>query len=99
MNTRLKTYEVRLTFSDEVSSAGTAGRLSWVSDQAHVPADLIVRRADRLGIFVVRGETARFVPLAEARPGQPAPVDLPGETPVLVDGRFVVQEGDTVAAR
>ncbi len=96
MDSRLKTYEVRLTFVGERSSPGTTGRLSWVSRAGHVPADLIVRRGDALGIFVLDGDRVRFVALEHARPGHPAPIDLPASTVVVIDGRFVIQDGDTV---
>ena len=96
MDSRLKTYEVRLTFLDEKSSPGTTGRLSWVSRRGHIPADLIVRRGDLLGTFVLEVERVRFVPLEHARPGHPAPIDLPAETAVVIDGRFLIQDGDTV---
>jgi len=96
MDSRLKTYEVRLTFVGDRSQPGTTGRLSWVSRVGHVPADLIVRRGDALGIFVVDGDQAHFVALKDARPGHPVPTDLPPSTLVVIDGRFVVQDGDSV---
>jgi len=96
MDSRLKTYEVRLTFLEEKSSPGTTGRLRWVSRHGHIPADLIVRRGDVLGTFVLEGERVRFVAIEHARPGHPAPIDLPRETAVVIDGRFVIQDGDTV---
>ena len=98
MDSRLKSYEVRLTFLEEKSSPGTTGRLGWTTRVGHIPADLIVRRGDQLGIFIVKDERAHFVPLEHARPGHPAPIDLPRETAVVIDGRFAVEDGGRVRA-
>jgi RND family efflux transporter MFP subunit len=96
METRLRTHEVRLTFSGEMAAPGTTGRLRWISGQPQVPAELLVQRGEQLGLFVREGERARFVPLPEARPGHPAPVALAPETEVILDGRFQLEDGDPV---
>ena len=69
MESRLRSYEVRLTFVDKKTSPGSPGRLQWTTGKGQVPAELIVRRGDDLGIFVLDGQRARFVALEGARPG------------------------------
>lgn len=97
IDTRLRTYEVRLTFSgDEKAPPGATGRLNWVVGQGQVPVELIVRRDGKLGIFVVEEGRAAFVHLASAQAGHPAPTDLPPSAQVIVDGRLQLEDGDSV---
>lgn len=97
METRLRTYEVRLSLAgDAPVAAGSTGRLRWVATQGQIPADLILKRGTSLGVFVLEGDRARFVPLPEARPGHPAPTDLPPATRVIRDGRYQLEDGSLV---
>ncbi|MBN2886462.1 MAG: efflux RND transporter periplasmic adaptor subunit [Chromatiaceae bacterium] len=96
LETRLRTYEVRLSLVEGRLAPGTSGRLRWVGAERLVPSDYLVRRDGVLGVFVLEGETARFVALAGARPGHPAPLDLPAETRLILDGRFQLADGDRV---
>lgn len=96
MDSRLQSYEVRLTLSGEKPSPGSTGRLRWPGGQGYVPADLILERGEQLGIFVLDGEHVRFVPLKEAKLGHPAAVDLDQTTRVVVEGRFNLHDGDPV---
>jgi multidrug efflux pump subunit AcrA (membrane-fusion protein) len=92
---RARTREVRLTFADETALPGTPGRLQWRSARPHLPADLLVRRGDALGVFTVgAGGKAEFRALPGALEGRPAATDLPAQTPIVVDGRFALREGD-----
>ena len=95
MESRTRSYEVRLEFVGERAPPGSAGRIIWRLPQFHVPADLIVRR-ERLGIFLVDDGVANFLPLEHARVGQPAAVDVPSSAKVVVDGRFGLEPGDAV---
>lgn len=96
METRLRTHEVRLNLADAQVVDGSTGRLRWVVGRGQIPADLILKRGTDLGVFVLDGEQARFVPLPEARPGHPAPIDLPAETRVIRDGRYQLEDGNPV---
>ena len=97
METRLRTYEVRLSLvGDAPVAVGRTGRLRWVATQGQIPADLILKRGTHLGVFVHEGDRARFVPLPEARPGHPAPTDLPDTTRIIRDGRYQLEDGDPV---
>jgi RND family efflux transporter MFP subunit len=95
---RTRTLEVRLTFPGQAPLPGTAGRLVWRSATPHVPADLLVRRNGTLGVFVADDGAAQFRPLPGAQEGQPAPVDLPLDTRIVVAGRERLGDGAPVRA-
>jgi RND family efflux transporter MFP subunit len=98
IDARTRTLEVRLTFPDQAPLPGTAGRLVWRSATPHVPADLLVRRNGTLGIFLADDGAAQFRPLPGAQEGQPAPVDLPLDTRIVVAGRERLGDGAPVRA-
>jgi hypothetical protein len=93
-----RTVELRLTFPGAAPPAGAAGRLAWQAAAPHLPADLLVRRGDRLGVFVLHDGAARFRVIEGAREGQPAPLALPADARVIVQGRERVQDGEPVTA-
>jgi RND family efflux transporter MFP subunit len=93
-----RTAQLRLTFEARPPPAGAAGRLVWRASAPHVPADLLVRRGDQLGVFLVSDGAARFHPVERAREGQPAPAALPPDARVVIQGRERVQDGDPVTA-
>jgi RND family efflux transporter MFP subunit len=104
---RARTREARLTFdrtatdgttaAPDTAMPGNAGELVWRSPQPSIPAELVVRRKGKLGIFVVDGESARFVGLAGAEEGRPAPVPLETTTLIATQGRFRLQDGDKIS--
>ena len=96
MDSRLRSYETRFVFTDTRTSPGSAGRLRWRSPLAHLPAELLVQR-DSLGVFVVRDGHAAFAPLAGSQPGKPPATDLAPDTEVVVEGRFVLNDGDPLS--
>ena len=75
---------------------GSHGMLRWRDDRPHLAAEYLLNRGGQLGVFVLDGQKARFVPLAEAQEGRPAPVALPPATMLITDGRFALQDGMTV---
>lgn len=91
--------EIRLLFDRQMALAGSAGRIHWQSTIAHVPADLLLERNESLGVFVNEQGTARFLTIAGAQAGQPAVTDLPPDTPIVVEGRYGLQDGDRLEAR
>ncbi|MCB1755821.1 MAG: efflux RND transporter periplasmic adaptor subunit [Gammaproteobacteria bacterium] len=99
INPSNRNREVRLLFNGEAASIGAAGRLRWQSKTAHVPADMLLQRNDATGLFIVDGNKASFIPIAGAQAGHPAVVDLPGDTQVITDGRFGLNDGDTIENR
>lgn len=93
---RLRSVDVRFVFTHEAALPGQVGRIEWVSGLRHAPADLLVRRENALGIFVEEDGRARFILAPGVREGQPPPMDLPGDTRLIVDGRFGLRDGDSV---
>ena len=93
-----RTREARLLFRAEAAAPGTTGAIRWQGETNLLPADLVSRRNGRLGVFIVTGDTARFAELEQAQEGRPAAVTLPPATPVIVDGRFSLQDGQKITA-
>lgn len=92
-----RTRALRASLPDGVT-AGNSGVLRWQTSQAHIPAELLVRRGGRLGVFVVREQRAHFQALTAAQEGQAAAVDLPAETLLVTQGQQRLQDGDALSA-
>ncbi|MBU1222428.1 MAG: efflux RND transporter periplasmic adaptor subunit [Gammaproteobacteria bacterium] len=100
LNPVSRTREARFGFAKAAPAPGSSGVLRWRDPRPFVPADYLVRRAGRLGVFVVRGQIARFVPLLGAQEGRPAAADaLAGDAAIVTDGRFALQDGMAVSLR
>jgi len=91
-----RTQEARLTFAEDLPKPGATGQIQWQTATPHLPADLLVTRDGKLGVFVLEGEKARFVPITEAQEGRPAPVEIADGMLVVTEGRFVLQDGQAV---
>lgn len=91
-----RTVEARLRFAGEAPAPGAQGRILWRDTQAHLPAEVVVRRDGRLGAFVINDGHARFVPLPDAQEGRPAAVALPPDARVVVQGQLVLRDGAPV---
>jgi RND family efflux transporter MFP subunit len=90
------TQEVRLEFSQTQVAPGAAGRLLWHNENPHVPAELLVKRGEHLGLFTLQNNSAHFHALPLAQSGRPAAVDLPASTQVIIAGQYALQDGVTV---
>lgn len=100
VNLAARTREARFQFAKAAPPPGSNGVLRWQDPRAFVPADYLISRNRQLGVFVLDGQTARFVPLAGAQEGRPAPADgLSGSARIITDGRFALQDGMAVAPR
>jgi len=100
MNLASRTREARFGFPEAVPAPGSHGVLRWRDPRAFVPADYLIQRNNTLGVFVVRGKTAHFVPLPDAQEGRPASAaTLPAAAVLVTEGRFALQDGMTVAPR
>ena len=90
----------RLLFTDQYPSAGSVGELVWSLDTPVLPVDFIVQRDDQLGFFIVDGQVARFVALANAQMGHPAVLGEalanPDQTMLIVQGRYRVEDGSQI---
>ncbi|WP_455200349.1 efflux RND transporter periplasmic adaptor subunit [Kaarinaea lacus] len=93
-----RTQEVRLIFSAAKALVGVSGELIWKNQQPHIPAEVLVQRGGRLGIFIVnKDRQAKFMVLDDAVEGRPTFVDLPLSTLIVTKGRFQLQDGDAVS--
>jgi multidrug efflux pump subunit AcrA (membrane-fusion protein) len=90
------TEEFRFAFTGTPPLPGQSGRIHWRSPRTAVPADLPVRRGDRLGLFIAEEGRARFHPLPDAVEGRPARTDLPPDTAVLIEGRHAAVDGTPI---
>jgi RND family efflux transporter MFP subunit len=96
LDSRTRTQEVRLYFIDQRALPGSAGRLNWRSSRKLLPAQLIELRDDKLGVFVLEKEQARFVIVPDAEEGRPAAVSLPPDAMIAVEGRANLVDGSEV---
>lgn len=95
-----RTREARFGFDKSPPPPGSNGVLRWRDPRAFVPADYLISRNRRLGVFVLNGTTARFIPLDDAQEGRPAPAGkLTDDTRLVTEGRFALQDGMAVAPR
>jgi len=94
---------VRLRFSAGMPLPGTSGEVAWRAGGHYLPVDLIVERDAQLGYFMLADDRARYVVLQDARPGHPARLSAditePQNIEVVVEGRYALQQGDTVVRR
>ncbi len=97
MESRIRSYEVRLEFSADKAQPGSAGRTEWNTPTPHIPAELLVRRKG-LGIFLAVNGQAKFVSITAANAGQPAAFvkTLDQNSAVIINGRFKINDGDAV---
>jgi len=93
-----RTQEVRLVFNGAKALVGVSGELVWKNRQPHIPAEVLVQRGGRLGVFIInKDKRAKFVVLDDAVEGRPTFVDLPLNTLIVTKGRFQLQDGDAVS--
>ncbi len=98
MDTRARTREARLRFTDKKPLPGAAGRLIWSPQQASLPADLISQRDGKLGVFIQADNKARFMELPQAKTGQPTIISrLKPETLIITKGRYRLRDGDAIS--
>lgn len=95
---RERSQEARLVFvGAKRATPGESGVLRWRAARPYLPANLLVQRAGRLGVFVLTGNSARFLPLPGAQAGRPIPApNLPADTRIVIEGRYGLNDGDRV---
>ncbi|MEW5967656.1 MAG: efflux RND transporter periplasmic adaptor subunit [Pseudomonadota bacterium] len=91
-----RTQEARLAFADKAAKPGATGQIQWQNATPHIPADLLVTRDGRLGVFVLEGGRANFKPIEGAQEGRPAPIDAAEDMVLITEGRFALQHGQPV---
>jgi len=92
-----RTRLARLAFINETAPAGSSGILRWESAAALLPAELLVKRGQALGVFVVENGRTRFVSAPDAQEGRPFALSLPPETWVVTHGHQGLTDGQPVA--
>ena len=92
-NRASRSQEVRFAFIEAAPGIGQSGRLRWHEPGNWLPADVLVRRDGRYGIFVAENGKAKFHALDGASEGRPIAVDLPETTKIVVQGRHALQDG------
>jgi RND family efflux transporter MFP subunit len=91
---RTRTREARFSFSADALASGTQGVVRWADSRVHLPPKVLVRRDNKLGVFVLRENVARFIAIESAQEGRPAPTNLAGTEKVIVGGQARLQDGD-----
>jgi RND family efflux transporter MFP subunit len=94
-----RTQEVRLAFATGTAiplPTGSDGRLLWREPQPHLPAELLVRRGNAIGVFIQQGSHASFIALPGAQEGRAVAVGLPAATRVVVRGQATLQDGAAI---
>jgi RND family efflux transporter MFP subunit len=91
-----RTRVARLAFAERTAAAGSSGTLRWVTPGILLPPELLVKREQTLGAFVVDNGRARFVPAPAAQEGRPFALLLPPETLVVVRGHQGLTDGQPV---
>ncbi|UCE89408.1 MAG: efflux RND transporter periplasmic adaptor subunit [Pseudomonadota bacterium] len=99
INTRARNSEARFAFAEKSALPGTAGRVTWRAALPHVPAAMVMRRGNDLGVFVLEKGKARFVVLPSASEGQPAATELGLKTMIITEGRYGLSDGAAVELR
>lgn len=95
-----RTRVARLGFEGEAPAPGNSGTLRWRQEaQWRVPADLLVRRDEGYGIFIVQDGHVRHVVLPGAQPGRGGETGLPADTLVVSEGHQALQDGQAVRVR
>lgn len=94
---KTRLYALRIAVPKDVKAGpGANGTLQWRDTQGHVPATLLVRRQNQLGVFISRDQKAEFHPLAQAQEGQPALINLPPNTSIVTSGQQSLQHGQSI---
>lgn len=91
-----RTRVARLAFTGPAAPAGSSGTLRWLTPGVLLPPELLVKREQALGAFVVENGRARFTPAPAAQEGRPFAVALPPETPVVTRGQQGLTDGQPV---
>ncbi len=92
-----RNQEARLAFLKQPAAPGLSGRVLWRDTQPYLPAQYIVSRNGQFGLFVLKNNQARFVPLAGVQEGRPAAAPFAPDTIVITTGHLELQEGQTVS--
>jgi RND family efflux transporter MFP subunit len=99
VNQTSRSREARLEFKNETALPGSVGRLYWYSPFYHLPANLLLIRNDKVGVFVVDGEHALFVETPNAQEGRPILLNNFEQwrnKNLIIDGRHGLVDGQRI---
>ncbi len=99
INSQGRTRQARFAFSTDAPPVGRSGELVWKVGNGMLPSNLVSRRDDVLGVFILDSGKARFEPLPDAQEGRPAAVSFPPGTRVITLGRERLQDGALVTVQ
>lgn len=88
VNKTTRLFEARFKFSGKSAASGSSGRLSWISKVPHLPANYVVRRNGKLGVFIIKQDKPVFISLPNAEEGRPVAVPgMPDTTRIITKGQ------------
>lgn len=99
INSQGRTRQARFAFSTDAPPVGRSGELVWKVGNGMLPSNLVSRRDDVLGVFILDSGKARFAPLPDAQEGRPVAVSFPPGTRVITLGRERLQDGALVTVQ
>jgi RND family efflux transporter MFP subunit len=91
--------QARFKILGDLPVIGQSGQLTWHLEDSMLPADMVVKRNGKLGVFVVAGNKAKFQVLDDAQEGRPVPIDANNNWNVIVGGRERLQDGDVISVK
>lgn len=92
-----RTHTARLSFTDNPAPTGSHGELKWRDTSLALPSSLVVLRDGQAGVLVANSNQARFIPVDHYIEGQPATIELEGDTRIITTGRHGLKHGDTIS--
>jgi len=95
-DTSARTREARLAFTKDKPQPGASGRIKWRARETYLPADYVLQRDGKFGVFIAEGGKARLISLPDAQEGRPALIALPPDTRVIAEGRFALKDGQAI---
>jgi len=91
-----RTRIARLAFTGPIAPPGSSGILHWEGAGTRLSAELLVKRAEALGVFIVEQGHARFKTAPDAQEGRPFIMTLPPQTLIVTRGQQGLSEGQQV---
>lgn len=91
-----KTQTVRFMFLANRPIPGSSGRLLWRSQHPQIPPEYVQNINNKFGVFVIKAGKASFYELTNAIEGRHVTVDQDFNYPIIVEGRYNVQDGTKI---
>ncbi len=89
--------------TDQQPAIGQTGQLVWYLNGQLLSADLVVKRAGKLGVFIAESKQnntqAAFIELPAAQEGRPVALDEVPDWQVIIGGRERLQDGQSISIK